>query len=163
MNTLCCCSATFPGSGTNEFWSAHTCTPPQHTACPQAMSEPPAAKQTPDPQPTAVPWRRREYGFAGGVSSTARDFGNGHHIQHQSLQVTLFENCKYREATPPKICLLNCLKLNLKCMYAVFLSARYSELLLWPYDKRMQEIIANLPPARKRELITASTKSALFQ
>lgn len=79
------------------------------------------------------------------------------------LQVTLSENCKYSEATPPKIHLLNCLKLNLKCMYAAFLSARYSELLLWPYDKRMQEIIANLPPARKRELITASTKSALFQ
>lgn len=28
---------------------------PQHTACPQATSEPPEAKQTPDLQPTAVP------------------------------------------------------------------------------------------------------------
>lgn len=107
--------------------------------------------------------RRRELGFAGGVSSTGRDFGNGHYIQHPSSRSPCLKTANTERATPPKIRLLNCLKLNLKCMYAVFLSARYSELLLWPYDKRMQEIIANLPPARKRELITASTKSALFQ
>lgn len=95
--------------------------------------------------------------------SFSRDLWNGWHILAPILRVTLFEDCvlieRERETTPPKIYLLNCFKLNLKCMHALLLSARYAEFLLWPYDKRMQEIITNFPPARKRELNTVSTTS----
>lgn len=35
-------------------------------------------------------------------------------------------------------------------MYAALLSVHYSEFLLWPYDKRMQEIITNLPPSPEK-------------
>lgn len=55
-HTFCCSSPTFPGSETNEFWSAHARTPPQQpSSCPQALPGLPAGKQTPELQPTAVP------------------------------------------------------------------------------------------------------------
>lgn len=67
--------------------------------------------------------------------------------QHQPSGSPWLKLCANTETTSLKIYLRNCSQLNLECMHAALLSVRYSELLLWPYDKRMQEIITNLPPS----------------